>query len=482
MSTSTAPLTARFGRRSTRGVMLGLSPIRLTAIGLAATILVVCLVAGRGVGFAVGLILAGPLVVAAFVPVAGRPAVEWAPVATHWQARKLLGQTSWRAKPPRPRPAGTLALPGDAAAIRFYVDPDTGVCLLHNPHHQTLAAVLHVTHPAYVLLGPDAQRTRVGAWGRVLAGLAQSGTCASVQVLEATIPDSGRGIADWYAQHGAGRGGWAEEQYEELLTANSTGASTHRTTITLSLDMKAAARVIKVSGGGIAGAVKVLRGDMVALEFGLRSAELHFDGWMREADIAHVVRSAYDPALGGDFVASSPGANLAHAGPLAINEQWGYLRHDSGYSTVLWISEWPRIDAPAHFLHALIFAPGVRKTFSMVARPRGAREAMREIRQQKTEMISDGQQKAKIGQLRDLSDDQEMEDVKARERALISGHADVEFTGWVVVTASSEDDLAGAVKQVERAATQAGCETRPLYGQQSQGFAVGALPLGRTTL
>ena len=72
--------------------------------------------------------------------------------------------------------------------------------------------------------------------------------------------------------------------------------------------------------------------------------------------------------------------------------------------------------------------------------------------------------------------------VEARERALISGHADVDFTGLLVVTASSQDELAAAVKQVERAATQAGCETRVLYGHQSQGFAAGAIPIGRSTL
>ena len=69
----------------------------------------------------------------------------------------------------------------------------------------------------------------------------------------------------------------------------------------------------------------------------------------------------------------------------------------------------------------------------------------------------------------------------ARERALISGHADVDFTGLLVVTAETEDELEAAARQVERAASQAGCETRVLWGRQSQGFNA-ALPLGRSTL
>ena len=54
--------------------------------------------------------------------------------------------------------------------------------------------------------------------------------------------------------------------------------------------------------------------------------------------------------------------------------------------------------------------------------------------------------------------------------------------GWLVVTAPGLDELRAAVKQVERAANQALCETRVLYGQQAQGFVTAALPLGRSAL
>jgi hypothetical protein len=149
---------------------------------------------------------------------------------------------------------------------------------------------------------------------------------------------------------------------------------------------------------------------------------------------------------------------------------------------VLWISEWPRLDAPPHFLHAVVFSPGVRKSLSIVARPLQNSVALQQIRKEKTEMITDSHQKAKIGQLADLSDAQEYDDVVARERALISGHADMAFSGFLAVTSGSEDELAAAVSQVERAATQAACETRILYGQQAQAFVVAALPFARSVL
>ena len=47
----------------------------------------------------------------------------------------------------------------------------------------------------------------------------------------------------------------------------------------------------------------------------------------------------------------------------------GGVEQDPGWSTVLWVSEWSRIDVPAHFLHGLIFAPGVHKPICLLARP-----------------------------------------------------------------------------------------------------------------
>jgi hypothetical protein len=468
----------RFARRSTRGLILGFSAPRCVAIGLAALVLLAGLLIGGGMG----LLVVGPvctlLLGTAFVTRAGKPLVEWMPSVLHWSVRASAKQTSYRVRVGTPRAAGTMALPGDAAPLRFYNDPNSAACLLHDPHRQTLSAVLAVSHPAYVLLAPENQASRVSSWGRVIASLAQTGTCAVLQVLESTIPDPGTKVAQWYEEHGTHRDDWSNAEYRALLAQSSFGSSTHRTTITLTLDMKRAAAAIRGAGRGVKGAAEVLRIDMAVLEQGLRAADLRFEGWLGEARIAAMIRQAYDPAA--ELDADSPGATLVSAGPVAVSEHWSYLRHDSGCSTVLWISEWPRIDVAPHFLHALIFAPDIRKSLSLLARPLGTAEALRELRKEKTEAITDAGHKAKVGQVQDLSDVQEYNDLLKREQALIGGHADVEFSGFITVTASSEEGLTQAVALIERSAGQSGCETRVLYGRQSQGFVVGALPLGRS--
>ena len=107
--------TARFPRRPTRGVMLGLSGLRLASVSLAVVILLFWLLTlGGALGFGVGVLLAAPLVVSSFVTIGGRTAVEWAPLVAQWEARNLTGQnlvagqaveaaTSRDPRPPRGR-------------------------------------------------------------------------------------------------------------------------------------------------------------------------------------------------------------------------------------------------------------------------------------------------------------------------------------------------------------------------------------------
>ena len=65
-----------------------------------------------------------------------------------------------------------------------------------------------------------------------------------------------------------------------------------------------------------------------------------------------------------------------------------------------------------------------------------------------------------------------------REQELADGHADVRFSGYVAVTAASEDELAQACAEVEQQAGQARLELVRLDGDQEAAFTY-TLPLGR---
>jgi hypothetical protein len=467
----------KFSRLSRRGVLLGLSGLQLTVVGVGAASLILGLYVGAVVmAFPIIGICAG----LAFVSVGGRKLIEWGPIGVRWVWRSAGSQLIYRRRIVKPRPAGTLALPGDAARLRQWLDPETGAVMVHDPHAATLTAIVGVSHPAFVLLDPAEQERRVVSWGRVLATACRSGRIASLQVMERTLPDSGKGLAQWWDSHGTHDSTWTSTTYAELIERAGPAGERHASTLSISLDMRAAGRAIRAAGGGMKGAAAVLRQEMATLLAALRSADLSPSGWLTPGDLAIILRSAYDPAVAGALERHGDlGRDLATAGPVAVTESWGSLRSDSAHHCVLWISEWPRSLVFPGFLAPLLLSSGIRRTFTLLYTPMRTDRAARDIRKKRTEYISDAAQRQKIGQIEDAQQTAEYQDVLKQEADLTAGHGVLRCTGLVAVSASDPEELERAVATIEQAAIQASCETRRLWGQQAQGFAAGALPLAR---
>src|SRR5262249_28538165 len=161
---------------------------------------------------------------------------------------------------------GTLALPGDAAALRIYADQVSGAAMIHDPHGQTLTVSCDVTHPAFVLLDAGDQGRRVAGWGKALAALARTGHIAAVQMLETTTPDNGAAVLDHWLGCGLQNGSWPSHNYAEFVAAAAPSSARHSSVIALSLDMRKASRAIGQAGHGLRGAAAVLRQHMAVLD------------------------------------------------------------------------------------------------------------------------------------------------------------------------------------------------------------------------
>lgn len=123
--TSAQPVlaAARFGRRSSRGVLFGLSRRLATVAG--------AFIFGASPVW-------GNALLVAYVSAQGRSLVEWAPVVRNWWWPKALGQHRYRTRPMKPRPAGTLALHGAMARLRVLVDKVAGSAMVHDPYDGTV--------------------------------------------------------------------------------------------------------------------------------------------------------------------------------------------------------------------------------------------------------------------------------------------------------------------------------------------------------
>ncbi len=430
--------TVRFGRRSSRGVILGLSTARLAAIGAAVCVLVPAVYLAGMTGVLLTSPVWGAATASAFVTIGGRRAVEWVPVYGHWLLRRALHQDVYGVRVLAPRPAGTLALPGDAASLRMHLDTETGAAMVHDPHGNTLTAVARLRHPSFILLSPAEQERRVAGLARVYATACASGRIARVQILERTLPDSGQGVRRHWRANARPRSGWAADQYQQLIDAAGPTTERHETTISISLDLARAKRAVRAEGSGMHGAAAVLRRELVTIVAALRAADVAVEGWVGPDDLALLLRAAYDPGLAPK---RSIWRDPATAGPTAVVEHWDHLVTDSGHHAVYWISEWPRSEVFPTFLSALILAPGVRRATSLVAQPLTTAEAMRAIRKERVEYQTDAAHRARIGQLADFAAEQEWADVAQRERDLVAGHGDLRYAGFVCVTAADLDSL-----------------------------------------
>ncbi|MGC4950026.1 SCO6880 family protein [Streptomyces sp. DT224] len=484
---SVAPVTVKFPHRSRRGILLGLS---LPQLALVASMVALLLMTVVTTGL-LGAVALTPVLATAAALVAvrrhGRSLIDWAPIVARYAHRRRTGQTLWLARPvTRPRQDGILHLPGTAASLKVVTPGDSanGAAAVHDPHQQTLTAIARVSARAFVLLDPATQNAHMSSWGRALAGVARTGHVAAVQVLERTVPDSGDTLARHWAQHGHSQTPVAGQIYSELVASAGPAAAPHETYLSISLDLKAARRLISQAGGGLPGAFTVMEQTTASIAQAARTAGLEVTGWLSAREIAAVVRTAYDPkALAALQQWSESGraeADPSAAGPVVQVEEYDRLATDSARHATYWVENWPRVESYAGFLHGLMFTAGVRRSLSLIYVPQGIESALRDVQRRKAQIIADANERTRRGQVDSEEDSVEYADVKTRERQLIAGHADVAMTGLITVTAETDALLDAACAQIETAAVSAGVDLRRLNYQQPNAFTLAALPLART--
>ncbi|MGW5650568.1 SCO6880 family protein [Streptomyces humi] len=484
---SVAPVTVKFPHRSRRGILLGLSLPQLALVSCTLALLLMTVIS-TGL---LGAIALAPLWAASGALVAirrhGRSLIDWAPIVTRYAHRRRTGQTLWLARPvTRPRQDGILHLPGTAASLKVVTPGDSAnqAAAVHDPQQQTLTAIARVTSRAFALLDPATQNHNVSSWGRALAGIARTGHIATVQVLERTVPDSGDTLTRHWTHHGQPHAPVARQIYSELVASAGPAAAPHETYLAISLDLKAARRLISQAGGGLPGAFTVMEQTTASIAQAARSAGLQVTGWLSAREIAAVIRTAYDPkALAALQQWSETGraeADPAAAGPVVQVEEYDRLATDSARHATYWVENWPRTEMGAGFLHGIMFTAGVRRSLSLIYVPQGLESALRDVQRKKAAIIADANERARRGQVDSEEDSVEYADVKTRERQLIAGHADVALTGLVTVTAETDALLDAACAQIETHAVTSGVDLRRLNYQQPDAFTLAALPLART--
>lgn len=510
-----APTRYRFGPLARRGLIAGFRGGQLAAMAAALLVGVGILrwtPSAGGLAAAVGAVVLGGAV--ATWPLSGRTAEEWAPDAFRFLAGRaarhrwvsddplksfdLLAVTFARDGSPR---IGTKSAPAQVGTSAVGIMADRG--------RQAFSAILRVEAPGFLLSSDAEKDRRVADWAGVLASVARDrGPIYRLQWVERSVPDGG---AELWRYFEAGNRLRPDDppaaSYRQLLDIAASSSLCHGVLLVVSVQIRRARQMVRVAGGGDGGACTVLLREIATLRRRLADAQVGSSPPLAPAAVAAVLRGAIDPdaqvaadasgATGGwlgiDGAATGPadpaarrpegpGRRGSDAGwvwpwPMASDEHWGYLRTDATWHAVYWVAQWPRSDAAADFLAALLLVDDVRRTVSVVMEPIGPAQAARQVEQARTADIADAELRHRGGFLATARRRREAETLAGTEAELADGHAQFRFCGYVSVTTGSREALDVACGRVEQAASQAALELRRCYGDQRRAF-VATLPLG----
>lgn len=470
----------RFGPLERRGL---LGPVRTSQAATVATSLVLAIGALDALPASVGMI-AGILVVAlalviTTMPVGGRAIDEWVPVVTTFASRRTSGRHQFRL----PQPATGVqssdeqrpTLPRELRGVRLLSVGHDGQSIgaLSERRGRLLTAVLACRAVSFRLLDPEDQERRLALWGAVLSGAATT-PINRLQWIERTAPAQGDELARWlYEARDPGlpaRGIPIVDSYLELISQGTDVTLDHEVLLAIQLDL---ARTRSLRG---------VATDDILLEYvgqiarGLEAAEIEVMGALNSGQLAHTLRTAFDPYARGEL--RSGVVATQSAGPVNAREAWDHYRADGALHSTFWISGWPKSDISPMFMDGLLSNSTTVRTVAITFEPLAPERSVREAEAAVTRDRADSELRRRFGQSETARQRQVQEAAARRAAELAAGHSEVRLTGFVTVSGRDERDLAHACSELHRLAARSRIEVRRMYGQQADAFTY-TLPLAR---
>jgi hypothetical protein len=473
------------GWRRSRGIgLLGLGPAA-TFILLGAFLALVLLAA---FSLTAALYVAPPAVLAGaagMIRIGGVPAAQLAVQWIRWRYGTSAGHASYRADVVLHH-TGVLQLPGTLAATELLSAEDGhGGCygLVRDRHTGYLTATLRVVPTSTWLADTGDADGWVANWGAWLASLGHIPALRWVTVTVDTAPDPGTTLTDQVARAidtSAPRA--ALDIMDQLVATAPAAAADVDTRVSITFDPARSPAAPKTISEAVTETGQMLPG----LEAALGSCGVTVLGRARAADIAGIVRTAFDPAVRGHVnrllaTGISPALeeqlNWASAGPAGAQEQWDCYQHDSGTSVSYAWREAPRQNVRSDVLARLV-APGpYPKRVTLQYRPFPASAAARTL---------DGEVRA--AEFRHEYSRRTRRDVTARDthdHARARQAADEEARGagvsllglYVTVTVTDPGQLPRAAADTEASAESSKIRLQRLYRSQAAAFTA-TLPCG----
>jgi hypothetical protein len=422
---------------------------------------------------------------AGVIRIGGVPLAQLAVQRLRWWHGTHAGYTSYRANVVQQH-TGILQLPGTLAATELLSAEDGQggrYGLVRDRHTGYLTATIRVAPVSTWLADPADADQWVANWGAWLASLGYLSALRWVTVTVDTAPDPGSTLTRQVAAAidiAAPRP--ALDIMDQLVASAPAAAADVDTRVSITVDPAAWPAHPRTLDEAVTETGQALPG----LESALGSCGVSVLGRARAADIAGMVRTAFDPAVRGEIsqllaTGVSPALeqhlNWSAAGPAGAEERWDSYQHDSGTSVSWAWREPPRQNVTSSVLARLLGPGSYPKRVSLQYRPLPAAAAARTL---------DGEVQA--AQFRSEYARRTRRDVTARDshdQARARQAADEEARGagvsliglYATVTVTDPAQLTRAVADTEASAEASKIRLQRLYRSQAAGFTA-TLPCG----
>ena len=487
----------RFAPRDRAGWILGLGASQCLVLAGALLLSALMASAGAPVPFLVAPV-AGAAVFT-FGRWRGRPMHEWVPVLAGWAGLHGRGSIRGAARvpllgEPNGSPTRGAALPPflvgleilEASAAWTRARRLGSVGLVADRRDRCLSGVLRVQGREFALVERAEQERLLSAWGDVLAGFCRErGAVSRVAWSEWAAP---AGLEEHLRYVGAEGTAAADSPHRAayLALVNQAGPMTtrHEVLVTVTIDPRRARLARKSTNAGDDAAAGALLEELRLMTTRLENAELTVDVPLSPEELREVLRVRADPTVLGALAtrrrASPAGALVGghNFGPMVVDLHLGHARIDGSLHRGYWIAEWPRLDVGPGWLARLLLHDGGVRTVTVVCEPVAPSRSQRQIDRDATKLASDEEQRRKRGFRIGARHHRAEVAVLDREAELVAGHAELEYVGFLTVTAADEESLQRSCAEYEQAAAQAGFEVRALDGQHDAAFGA-SLPIGR---
>lgn len=479
-----APRTYGGWRRRRPAGLLGLGPAgTLVLLAAVAGVLATVSVSPRAALFIAPPVLAGCGL--SLTRVGGIPIATAVMIRVRWWRAVRRNWASYRAGTTQAWPAA-VQMPGVLASTMLLSAEDGyggRPGMIWDRHTGRLTATIKVTPASPWLADTDTADGWVAGWGAWLASLGYQPAIPWVSVTVETAPEPGTQLADQVA---AAASPHAPEAARQIMAAVAAAAPQATASVATRISVTFDPRADPSRPGDLTAAAAAFTRTLHGMLPGLGACGLAVDGLATAAELAGIVRGAYDPGARGEIGLLLAAARAGHdtmpltwldAGPVGAEEMTGHYWHDSGISVTWAWQEPPRQNVTSAVL-ARLAGPGPHvKRLTLQYRPLPAAAAARMIESEVNAAGFRDAYKRKTGRdatARDTYDAARAAQAAAEEA---SGAGVVLIGCFVTVTVPDLAALPAAVSATEAGADASRIRLRRMWGSQAAGFAV-TLPCG----